>query len=183
MVSAITSKGSNCKGSASTKYVRVWEHTHTHLQLFQLLQDHVVRHVVKQPVCGGQDDVPKLDIEGRAVSGLGAGDGERLKDSSPHKDTKQPPTAHPQPLHFPALWGFVQGKGIITRCGALALAQAVRKAPAQTWNCQQVLFQLPHPGFALKIPTWTILQTNLLQECVSKETSKQNGSSGSLLLI
>lgn len=146
------------------------EDTDTHLQLFQLLQDHVVRHVVEQSVCGGQDDVPKLDIEGRAVSSLGAGDGQRLKDSSPHKDTKQPHTAHPQLLHSPALRGFVQEREIITPCGALAPGWAVRKAPPQPLWLQT--------GFAVKIPTWAILQTNLLQECVSMETSKQNGSSG-----
>lgn len=39
----------------------------THLELLQLLQDHVVRHVVEQPVSGGQDDVTQLDVEGRAV--------------------------------------------------------------------------------------------------------------------
>lgn len=146
------------------------EDTQTHLQLFQLLQDHVVRHVVKQSVCGGQDDVPKLDIEGRAVSSLGAGEGQRLKDSGTHRDTKQPHTAHPQLLHSPVPWGFVQEKEIITHCGALAPGWAVRKAlPQPLWL---------QTGFAVKIPTWAILQTNLLRECVSMETSKQNGSSG-----
>lgn len=79
-------------------------------------------------------------------------------------------TAHPQLLHFTAPWGFVQEEEIIARCGALAPGMAARKAPPQPLWLQT--------GFAVRIPTWTILQTNLLQECVSMETSKQNGSSG-----
>lgn len=44
----------------------------TYLEFLQLLQDHVVRHVVKQPVSGREDDVTKLDVKGRAVSGIRA---------------------------------------------------------------------------------------------------------------
>lgn len=38
-----------------------------YLQLLQLLQDHVVRHVVEEAVGGGEDDVTQLDVEGGAV--------------------------------------------------------------------------------------------------------------------
>ena len=44
----------------------------THLELLQLLQDHVVRHVVEEPIGGGEDDVPNLDIEGGAVCSVRA---------------------------------------------------------------------------------------------------------------
>lgn len=73
-------------------------------------------------------------------------------------------------LLITALWGFVQEEEIITGCGALVPGWAVGKAPPQPLWLQT--------GFAVQIPTWTILQTNLLQDCVSMETSKQNGSSG-----
>lgn len=43
-----------------------------YLELFQLLQDHVVWHVVEEPVSGGEDDVAQLDIEGGAVGRVGA---------------------------------------------------------------------------------------------------------------
>lgn len=42
------------------------------LELFELLQDHVVRHVVEEPIGGGEDDVTQLDIEGRAVCSVRA---------------------------------------------------------------------------------------------------------------
>ena len=45
-------------------------HTHTHLELLEFLQDHVVWHVVKEAVCGREDDVTQLDVEGRAVCSL-----------------------------------------------------------------------------------------------------------------
>lgn len=44
----------------------------SYLELFQLLQDHVVRHVVEEPVSGGEDDVAQLDIEGGAIGRVGA---------------------------------------------------------------------------------------------------------------
>lgn len=78
------------------------EGTHTHLQLFQLLQDHVVRHVVKQSVCGGQDDVPKLDIEGRAVSSHRAGEGTEVKGLQPSQrhQTTSNSTSTASALHY-----------------------------------------------------------------------------------
>lgn len=45
-----------------------------YLELFELLQDHVVGHVVEEAIRGGQDDVTQLDIEGGAISGLRAGE-------------------------------------------------------------------------------------------------------------
>lgn len=51
----------------------------THLEFFQLLQDHVVRHVVEKPISGGEDDVTKLDIERRAVCGIRAAHTHRFK--------------------------------------------------------------------------------------------------------
>lgn len=42
----------------------------THLQFLQLLEDHVVGHVVKEPVRGREDDVPQLDVKGGAVCGV-----------------------------------------------------------------------------------------------------------------
>lgn len=42
----------------------------TYLEFLQLLQDHVVRHVVKETVGGGEDDVPELHVKGRAVGGV-----------------------------------------------------------------------------------------------------------------
>ena len=42
-----------------------------HLEFFQLLKNHVVWHVVKQPVACRQDDVTKLHVEGGAVSSFG----------------------------------------------------------------------------------------------------------------
>lgn len=42
------------------------------LEFFQLLEDHVVRHVVEESVCGRQDDVSQLDIKGGAVSSIRA---------------------------------------------------------------------------------------------------------------
>lgn len=44
----------------------------THLEFLQLLQDHVVRHIVKQPVGSREDNVTKLDIKGRAICCVGA---------------------------------------------------------------------------------------------------------------
>lgn len=44
-----------------------------YLELFELLQDHVVGHVVEEAIRGSQDDVTQLDVEGGAVSGLRAG--------------------------------------------------------------------------------------------------------------
>lgn len=51
----------------------------THLELLQLLQDHVVRHVVEEPVSGGQDDVTQLDVEGRAICRVRAAGAEIAK--------------------------------------------------------------------------------------------------------
>lgn len=42
----------------------------THLEFLQLLQDHVVRHVVKEPIGGGEDDVTQLDVKGGAVCSI-----------------------------------------------------------------------------------------------------------------
>lgn len=39
----------------------------TYLKFLQLVQDHVVRHVIKQPVSGGEDDVTQLHAERGAV--------------------------------------------------------------------------------------------------------------------
>lgn len=44
----------------------------TYLQFFQLLEDHIIRHVVKQPIGGGEDDVTQLHVKGGAVSGFWA---------------------------------------------------------------------------------------------------------------
>lgn len=44
----------------------------TYLEFLQLLQDHVVRHVVEEAVGGGEDNVAQLDVEGRAVCCVGA---------------------------------------------------------------------------------------------------------------
>lgn len=44
----------------------------TCLEFLQLLQDHVVRHVVKEPVSGCEDDVTQLNVKGRAVCGVRA---------------------------------------------------------------------------------------------------------------
>lgn len=46
----------------------------TYFELLQLLQDHVVRHVVEEPIGGCKDDVTQLDVEGRAVCGIRAAD-------------------------------------------------------------------------------------------------------------
>lgn len=48
----------------------VWISCHKkwHLEFFELLQNHVVRHVVKEAVGRSQDDVTKLHVKGRAVS-------------------------------------------------------------------------------------------------------------------
>lgn len=43
-----------------------------YLELFQLLQDHVVWHVVEEPISGSEDDVAQLDIEGGAIGRVGA---------------------------------------------------------------------------------------------------------------
>lgn len=43
-----------------------------HLEFFELLQDHVVGHVVKEAVARCQDDVAELHVEGGAVSRFGA---------------------------------------------------------------------------------------------------------------
>lgn len=48
----------------------VWT-TAPHLEFLQLLEDHVVRHVVKQPVSSREDDVTELDVKGRAVCCVG----------------------------------------------------------------------------------------------------------------
>lgn len=44
----------------------------TDLEFLQLLQDHVIGHVVKEPVGGGEDDVAELHVEARAVGCVGA---------------------------------------------------------------------------------------------------------------
>lgn len=123
----------------------MWEfentHTHTHLQLFQLLQDHVVRHVVKQPICGSQDDVPKLDIEGGAVSSLGAGDGQRLKHCSPHRH-QTPPTAHPQPLT--ALWALCKGKGSALTVGKAPPQPRDTNRSCSSSHTQDLHLKFPH---------------------------------------
>lgn len=52
----------------------------SHLQLLQLLQDHVVRHVVEEAVGGGEDDVAQLDVEGGAVCRVRAAGTDRETD-------------------------------------------------------------------------------------------------------
>lgn len=44
----------------------------THLQLFELLQDHVVGHVVKEAISGSEDDVTQLHVKGGTVGGIRA---------------------------------------------------------------------------------------------------------------
>ena len=39
----------------------------TYLELLELLQDHVVGHVVEQPIGCGEDDVAELYVKGGAV--------------------------------------------------------------------------------------------------------------------
>lgn len=56
----------------------------TYLEFLQLLQDHVVRHVVEEPVGGGEDDVAKLDVEGRAVCCVGAAGTDAVKSDTEH---------------------------------------------------------------------------------------------------
>lgn len=51
----------------------------TYLELLQLLQDHVVRHVVEEPVGGREDDVTQLDVEGRAVCCIRAAGADAVK--------------------------------------------------------------------------------------------------------
>lgn len=55
----------------------------THLQLLQLLEDHVVGHVVEQPVGSREDDVTELDVKGRAVCCVGTA---RTDGSRSHSD-------------------------------------------------------------------------------------------------
>lgn len=42
----------------------------SHLELLELLKNHVVGHVVKEAVRGGEDDVAELHVKGGAVSGF-----------------------------------------------------------------------------------------------------------------
>lgn len=51
--------------------VRVCVCVRTCLELLELLQDHVVRHVVKKAVRSGEDDVTKLDVKRRLVRHFG----------------------------------------------------------------------------------------------------------------
>lgn len=44
-----------------------------YLQFLQLLEDHVVGHVVEEPVRGRQDDVSQLNVERGAVGSIRAG--------------------------------------------------------------------------------------------------------------
>lgn len=42
-----------------------------HLEFFELLENHVVRHVVKQAITRRQDDITELHVERGVVSGFG----------------------------------------------------------------------------------------------------------------
>lgn len=44
----------------------------THFEFLQLLQYHVVWHVVKEPISGSEDDVAQLYIKGGAVCSVRA---------------------------------------------------------------------------------------------------------------
>lgn len=57
----------------------------TCLEFLQLLQDHVVRHVVKKPIGGGEDDVAQLDVEGRAVCRLRAAGADTVTSGKEHR--------------------------------------------------------------------------------------------------
>lgn len=46
-----------------------------HLEFFELLQNHVVWHVVKEAIARRKDDVTELHVEGGAVSSFRAGGG------------------------------------------------------------------------------------------------------------
>lgn len=52
-----------------------------YLQLLQLLQDHLVRHVVKEAVGGRDNDVTQLDVKGGAFGHVGAAERNRRMDS------------------------------------------------------------------------------------------------------
>lgn len=56
-----------------------------HLEFFELLKDHVVRHVVKEAIARRKDDVTELHVEGGAVSGFGARGGGVTRDEISHK--------------------------------------------------------------------------------------------------
>lgn len=44
----------------------------TYLEFLELLEDHVVGHVVKKPIARSEDNVSKLDVKGRAVGSVRA---------------------------------------------------------------------------------------------------------------
>lgn len=57
--------------------MRVGAGQKSHLEFFELLEDHVVWHVVKEAVARRQDDVTELYVERGAVGGFRAAGNQR----------------------------------------------------------------------------------------------------------